>query len=154
MTGLGIVAMLLLKWLADDAKAWLAWCAQRFFDLSVRLLPLSERERYGEEWRGDIESLPGTAVCTAQFVWAALTIRALVIREALLQGWTLLRIQTAIVGLLLYCWLNTRMARSGTEKSLIHEHSGEGSNLAIGLALVLIAVAWIRQSQLRAAGTE
>lgn len=72
---LGVIATLLVNWLSDEAKAWLPWCGRKFFDLSVRLLPPCERERYSEEWRGHIESFPGTGFVSVQFILAALQIR-------------------------------------------------------------------------------
>jgi hypothetical protein len=144
---LGVITTLLLNWIADEAKAWLPWCARRFFDLSVRLLPASERERYSEEWRGHIESFPGAGLASAQFVLAALEIRAFLIKGALLQRWMKYRTRTAVMGLLAYCWLNVQMARIfGTQKPVAHEDSAENSNLAIAVLVILIAFVLMERS--------
>jgi hypothetical protein len=145
---LGVIATLLLNWIADEAKAWLPWCARRFFDLSVRLLPASERERYSEEWRGHIESFPGAGLTSAQFVLAALEIRAFLMKEALLYRWMKYRTHTAVIGLLAYCWLNVQMARIfGTQKPVTREYSVENSNLAIAALVILIAFVMIERSR-------
>ncbi len=144
---LGVIATLLLNWIADEAKAWLPWCARRFFDLSVRLLPASERERYSEEWRAHIESFPGAGLTLAQFVLAALEIRAFVIKQALLQRWMKYRTHTAVIGFLAYCWLNVQMARIfGTQKPVARGYPVENSNLAIAILVVLIAFVMIERS--------
>jgi len=144
---LGVIATLLLNWIADEAKAWLPWCAHRFFDLSVRLLPASERERYSEEWRGHIESFPGTGLASAQFVLAALEIRALLMKEALQRGWMHYRVRTALIGLLAYCWVNVQVARVfGTQKPVAREYSIENSNLVIVVLVILIAFVLIGRS--------
>lgn len=144
---LGVIATLLLNWIADEAKAWLPWCARRFFDLSVCLLPASERERYSEEWCGHIESFPGTGLASAQFVLAALGIRAFLMKEALLQWWMQCRTRTALIGLLAYCWLNVQMAQIfGTQKSVVREYSVENSNLMIAVLVILIAFVLIERS--------
>ncbi len=151
---LGVIATLLLNWISDEAKAWLPWCARRFFDLSVRLLPVSERERYSEEWRAHIESFPGAGLTSAQFVLAALEIRAFVIKQALLQRWIKYRTHTAVIGLLAYCWLNVQMARIfGTQKPVAREYSVENSNLVIAVIVIVIAFVLIeRSSEPRPAG--
>jgi hypothetical protein len=144
---LGVIATLLLNWIADEAKAWLPWCARRFFDLSVRLLPTSERERYSEEWRGHIESFPGAGLASAQFVLAALGIRTFLMKEALMRRWMKYRTRTALIILFAYCWLNLQMARIfGTQKPVTSEYSVENSNLVIAVIVIVIAFVLIERS--------
>jgi hypothetical protein len=144
---LGVIASLLLKWIADEAKAWLPWCARRFFDLSVRLLPASERARYSEEWHGHIESLPGTVLAAAQFVLAALGIRAFLMKEALLQRFMHYRTRIVLISLLAYFWLTVQLARIfGMQKPVAREHSVENSNLVIAVLVILIAFILIKRS--------
>lgn len=137
---LGVIATLFLNWIADEAKAWLPWCARRFFDLSVRLLPVSERDRYSEEWCRHIDSFPGAGLASAQFVLAALKIRAFLIKETLALRWIQYRTRTAMIGLLVYCWLNVQLARIfSTQKPVPREYSVESSNLVIAVLVILIA---------------
>lgn len=144
---LGVIATLLLNWIVDEAKAWLPWCARRFFDLSVRLLPTSERERYSEEWRGHIESFPGIGLASAQFVLAALEIRVFLMKEALLQRWMQYWMRTVLIGLLAYCWLNAQTAQIfGTQKPVAREYSVENSSLVIAVLVIVIAFVLIKRS--------
>jgi hypothetical protein len=62
---------------ADEAKAWLPWLTQRIVSLAVHLLPLDQRERYGEEWPGHIDEIPGDigrVLVAIGFVFAGLAI--------------------------------------------------------------------------------
>ena len=45
--------------LADEAKAWTPRLTEWFVERATRRLPLSQRARYGEEWRAHICELPG-----------------------------------------------------------------------------------------------
>jgi hypothetical protein len=147
VTVLGIVAAFLAKWVADEAKAWLPWCARRFFDLSVGLLPASERERFSEEWCGHIESFPGSGFASAQFVWAALEIRLFVVKDSIHQAWILFRAHAALFGFLAYCWLNMRLTRFfRMKKPVAPESATEPSSLIVGLLLVLIAIALFKNA--------
>jgi hypothetical protein len=142
------IAALLFKWISDETKAWLPWFARCFFDLSVRLLPRAERERYSEEWCEHIQSLPGTSLASVQFVWAALEIRALLAKEALSAMWTRFRMRAVLFGLLAYWWMSSKVSHmAGRERPMIQERSTESSNLIIGFILILIAMAWSQQSK-------
>lgn len=137
---IGVAGALFLSWIADEVKAWIPWCARHFFDLSVRLLPDSERERFSEEWRGHIESLPGTGLASAQFILAALEIRFLVMKEALLQWWTGYCAHFSLMGLLVYCWLKGKLsARMETQELVADRNSIEISNQAIAVFVILSA---------------
>jgi hypothetical protein len=56
----GILGAVLSKILAEDAREWIAWLTERMIDKSVSRLPVALRERFAEEWRSDVESVPGT----------------------------------------------------------------------------------------------
>lgn len=143
----GIIATLLVNWFSDEVKAWLPWCARRFFDLSLRLLPPSERERYSEEWRGHIQSFPGTGFASAQFLLAALEIRGLVMKDVVVERWIHYRARAVWIGFLVYCWLNVRWNKIfGAQKTSTHELSKENSNLIIAVLLILFAFVVMEQS--------
>ena len=145
---LGVIATLLVNWLSDEIKAWLPWCARRFFDLSVRLLPPSERERYSEEWRGHIQSFPGMGFASAQFFLAALQIRGVVMKGVVVERWVHYRARTIWIGFLVYCWLNVSWNKIfGSQKPSTHELSGENSNLIIAVLVILIAFVLMEQSK-------
>jgi hypothetical protein len=147
ITVLGVIATFLVSWLSNEAKAWLPWCARRFFDISVRLLPVSERERYSEEWRGHIESFPGTGFASAQFLLAAFEIRGLLMKDVILQRWMHYRTRAAWIGFLVYCWLNVHLSRIfGSQKPSTRESSMENSNLVIAALLILIVFVLMEQS--------
>jgi hypothetical protein len=86
-------------------------CARRFFDLSVGLLPASERERFSEEWCAHVESFPGSGFPSTQLVWAALEIRFFVVKDSIHQAWILFRGRAALFRFLAYCWLKMRLTR-------------------------------------------
>ena len=142
VTVFGIIVAFLAKWIADEAKAWLPWCARKFFDLSVRLLPVSERERFSEEWCSHVESFPGSSLASVHFVWAALGIRFFVVKESILESWMLFRARATFLGILAYYSVNARLSRFfGSNKPVVHEPGTEGSNLVAGFVVVLIAIA-------------
>lgn len=144
---LGAIATLLLNWISDETKAWLPWCARRFFDLSVGLLPESERERYSEEWREHIESYPGTGFSSAQFLVAALEIRGLLMKDRFFERCLDYRARAVWIGFLVYCWLNVHLTRIfGLQKASTREPPAENSNLVLALLLILIAFVWMEQS--------
>ncbi|MGD0443485.1 MAG: hypothetical protein ABSA39_06070 [Edaphobacter sp.] len=144
---LGVTATLLVNWLSNEAKAWLPWCARRFFDISVRLLPASRRERYSEEWRGHIESFPGTGLASAQFLLAAFEIRGLLMKDVFLRRWIHYRTHAVWIGFLVYCWLNVQLSRIfGSQKPSTREPSVENSNLVIAALLILIMFVLMEQS--------
>jgi hypothetical protein len=46
--------------LTDEFKAWTPWIVNRFVERAKRRLPEEYRERFGEEWRSDIDETPGS----------------------------------------------------------------------------------------------
>ncbi len=147
VTVLGIIATLLAKLIADETKAWLPWCARRFFDLSVRLLPASERARFSEEWCSHIESFPGSTFVSAQFVWAALEIRFYVIKNSIHQAWILFRASAALFCIFAYCWLNMRLNRFfGMKRTVAPESATEPSRLIVGFIIILIAIVLFKKA--------
>ena len=138
---IGVAGALFLSWIADEVKAWIPWCARHFFDLSVRLLPDSEQERFSEEWRGHIESLPGTVLASVQFALAALEIRSVVLKESLLQRWEGYRVRVFLMGLLVYCGLKAKLSAGGaTKKELVTSGNSMGiSNQAVAAFVILSA---------------
>ncbi|MFP5234326.1 MAG: hypothetical protein ACLGSD_00365 [Acidobacteriota bacterium] len=143
---LSLVGLWLLKWAGDELKACLPWCARRFFEVSVRLLPASERERYGEEWHAHLDSFPGTALSSAQFFWAAITIRALANKEALLRRWIAFRTRAVVFGVIVYCYAAAQLSRFGSlRKPVIHEASVENSKWILALLVMVVAFAWLKQ---------
>jgi len=145
---LGVIATLLVNWLSDETKAWIPWCARKFFDLSVRLLPPAERERYSEEWRGHIQSFPGTGFASAQFFLAALQIRGVVMKGVVVERWVHYRARAVWIGFLVFCWLNVRWNRIfGSQKPSTHELTAENSNLIVAVLVILIAFVWMEQSK-------
>jgi hypothetical protein len=113
----------------------------------MRLLPPSERERYSEEWRGHIESLPGTGFASAQFLLAALEIRGLLMRDRFLERWTHYRSRAVWIGFVVYCWLNVQLSRIfGSQKSSTNESAAENSNLVVAVLVILIAFVLSQQS--------
>ena len=146
VTVLGILTTFLAKCAIDEVRAWLPWCARRFFDLSVRLLPLSEKERYSEEWRSHIESFPGSSLASAHFIWAALEIRFLVTMNATHERWTRFRAHAVLFGLVVYCWLGVRLPRVfGAEKPVSLGSAAQNSNLLLGVLLIAIAFVLCKQ---------
>jgi hypothetical protein len=64
--------------LADEVKAWIIWIRSRLLRNAVMLLPVPCRERYQEEWEGDLEAVPGEFArlfYALGLIWAALGIR-------------------------------------------------------------------------------
>jgi len=149
VTVFGVIAAFLLKWIADETRAWLPWCARRFFDLSLRLLPPSERERYSEEWLGHVESLPGTGFASAQFFLAALQIRGLVMKDVVVERCIHYRARAVWFGFLVYCWLSVRWNKIfGSQKPpSTHDMSAENSNLVVAALVILIAFVLMEQSR-------
>lgn len=146
ITVLGILATLLAEWVVDEIRAWLPWCARRFFDLSLRLLPPSERERYGEEWLSHIESFPGSSVTSAHFVWAALSIRVFVTMNVFCERWTRLRDRTILFGVLSYFWVAFRISRIlGVERSMSSADAAQNSNLLMSVFLILVCFVLLRE---------
>jgi sugar transferase len=47
------------RFFADEMKCWLPWCVKRVITYAVNMLPADQRERYGEEWRSDVNDIPG-----------------------------------------------------------------------------------------------
>jgi hypothetical protein len=43
----------------DEFKAWNPWLIDVLVGQAIRRLPEDQRERYAEQWRGDIEEIPG-----------------------------------------------------------------------------------------------
>lgn len=141
ITIFGIIAAFVAKWIVDEAKAWTPWCARRLFDVSICLLPATERQRYSEEWCGHLESLPGTVVASTQFIWAAMAIRLLVLKRALMKGWLQFRSRAIVFGVIAYCWLSVRLTRLfGSGKSTLQKGSTADSNLIVWLVIIIIAM--------------
>ncbi|WP_089407118.1 hypothetical protein [Granulicella rosea] len=144
----GIVTAFLLKYLTDEAKAWLPWCARRFFDVSICLLPQSERERYSEEWCTHLLSFPGTGFASLQFIWAALSIRALILREELVTMWSQLRLLAVTYRVLSYCWLRMKISRIfGGATIGARDGSSVDANVIGVLIFLILALAWCKQSE-------
>ena len=63
MTMIGLVCAVAVaavsRLLADEAKAWLPTLTEWFVKVAIRRLPISQHERYTEEWRSHICELPG-----------------------------------------------------------------------------------------------
>ncbi len=51
----GVVATVL----CSEVKAWLPWITEKIFSLAVCRLPPEIRDRYDEEWRADLDTIPG-----------------------------------------------------------------------------------------------
>ena len=43
----------------DEFKAWLPWITERVIRMAVSILPENQQARYGEEWRGNLNDIPG-----------------------------------------------------------------------------------------------
>jgi lipopolysaccharide/colanic/teichoic acid biosynthesis glycosyltransferase len=54
------VATLVLSVLAEELFGWLSWLAEFIVTRASRRLPLSVRERYRNEWLGELDALPGS----------------------------------------------------------------------------------------------
>lgn len=54
-----ILGAVVVKLLADEAKAWLPRIVERLIDQAVKRLPAKYRERFAEEWRSHIDDIPG-----------------------------------------------------------------------------------------------
>jgi len=61
------------KLCSDECKAWLPRITARVLRIAVRVLPADHRERYGEEWRSDLNEIPGEL---GRLVWALGLVRA------------------------------------------------------------------------------
>lgn len=61
------------KLFADEFKAWLPWITERVVRGAVSILPTDQQVRYGEEWRSDLNEIPGEL---SRFFWALDLIRA------------------------------------------------------------------------------
>jgi hypothetical protein len=55
----GLFTALLTAALADEIKAWMPQVIKRIIRRAVEQLPVSQRERYGEEWRSYVSEAPG-----------------------------------------------------------------------------------------------
>jgi hypothetical protein len=136
-----------LNWFFDEVKAWIPWCASRFFDVSVRLLPPDERERYSEEWRRHIESLPGIGLASAQFIVAAFRIRTFLMMDNFLQWWMQFRMRSALIVMFAYWWLNAQATRVvGTRKPVAGKHPVENPNLVVAVVVILVAFLLMERS--------
>ena len=51
----GVVATVL----CSEVKAWLPWITEKLLSIAVCRLPPEIRDRYDEEWRGDLDTIPG-----------------------------------------------------------------------------------------------
>jgi hypothetical protein len=57
----------------DEFKAWLPRLTERILRIAVSLLPTDQQARYNEEWRSDLNEIPGEL---GRLVWALGLIRA------------------------------------------------------------------------------
>jgi Bacterial sugar transferase len=65
------------KLCSDECKAWLPRITERVLRIAVAALPADLRERFGEEWRSDLNEIPGELgrlVWALGLVWAALKV--------------------------------------------------------------------------------
>ena len=46
--------------MADDSEEWAQWLTRCWLALAIRRLPVSDQERYREEWAADLDDTPGT----------------------------------------------------------------------------------------------
>ena len=68
-----ILVALIVAVFAREFEAWLPWATEQTLRLAVRCLPPELRDRYDEEWRADVEAVPGTL---SKLCWALGLIRA------------------------------------------------------------------------------
>jgi hypothetical protein len=59
MALLSFASVIAAKLSADEVKAWIPWLVRRIVALAVHILPEDQRGRYGEEWLGHIDEIPG-----------------------------------------------------------------------------------------------
>jgi len=84
-----IVAAVVVKVIADDAKEWTPWVTRQLLNAAVRRLPEGQQERYAEEWAAHLAEVPGVIaklVVSLQFQIAAFSARELDAR-ARLEAW-------------------------------------------------------------------
>jgi len=75
-----IVAAVVVKVIADDAKEWTPWVTRQILNAAVRRLPEGQQERYAEEWAAHLAEVPGVVAKLAvslQFQIAAFGAREL-----------------------------------------------------------------------------
>ena len=73
-----LVIAILAKLLADDSKEWAQWLTRCWLALAIRSLPVSDQERYREEWAADLDDTPGTLaklIVAVQLPFAAWLLR-------------------------------------------------------------------------------
>jgi hypothetical protein len=70
---LGVIGALLLKTAVDDLKAWRPWLVERLIARNVAKAPESYRSRLGEEWRAEVDKIPGDI---GKIIFAAGLLRA------------------------------------------------------------------------------
>jgi lipopolysaccharide/colanic/teichoic acid biosynthesis glycosyltransferase len=74
---------------ADEAKSWIPYVTGRMIDQAVAKLSVEQRERYAEEWRADLDQIPGDLgklLVAASFRFAATRMARPLTGEAV-SGW-------------------------------------------------------------------
>jgi hypothetical protein len=75
-----IIVAMIAKLGADEAKAWLPTMTEWLLEIAASRLPVSEQERYREEWRADLLAFPGEfskGIRALGFVCAAFRMRGM-----------------------------------------------------------------------------
>jgi lipopolysaccharide/colanic/teichoic acid biosynthesis glycosyltransferase len=80
----GVAHTILSRLLSDEFKAWTPWLIDRITRHAICRLPQENRDRFGEEWRGHLNDVPGDIgklVVALGFLWAARKMSAILRRK-------------------------------------------------------------------------